>query len=149
MPECRLVTPKAEPVTKLMINAITNCQIHPRLAGSFDTAFGKFQKEVNTIAYGETPATDLGCIYVPYQFDADWDRAKRGVRIGRYSPKHNDIQAYIEVKFQDFKMKTKQAQRAFLEKPLIDVLVRIQAATKGKVTHQIPEVIRAVQGLKG
>ena len=132
-----------------MINAMTNCQSNPRLAGSFDTAFGKFQKEVNSIGYGETPATDLGCIYVQYQFDADWDRATRGLRIGRYSPKHNDIQAYIEVKSQDFKMKTKQAQRAFLGKQLIDVLVRIQAAIKGKVVHQIPEVIRAVQGLKG
>ena len=136
-------------MTKLMINAMTNCQMHPRVAESFDTAFGKFQKEVNSICYAETPATDLGCIFVQYQFDADWDRATRGVRIGRYSPKHNDIQAYIEVKFQDFKMKTKDAQRAFLEKQLIDVLVRMQAAFGGKVLHQIPEVIRAVQGLKG
>ena len=36
-------------MTKLMINAMTNCQMHPRVAESFDTAFGKFQKEVNSI----------------------------------------------------------------------------------------------------
>lgn len=80
-------------MTKLVLNSIPNCIREPRLAEHFDELFAIYQKRVNETCSGDPTPGSLGCIYVQFQFDADWEGAPRGMKIGRYSKKHNDVSA--------------------------------------------------------
>lgn len=132
-------------MTQLKLSCISNC-INDSISGHlFDDIFGRYQKCIRCDSTTESDPDSLNCIYVCFEYDGDWDNATRGERIRRYSRKYRDIQANIEIKGDETKNKHEQDIARMLSIKLIRVLENIQRRLEGKVSHNIPEIIRQIK----
>jgi hypothetical protein len=134
-------------MTKLLINAITNCINYPSLAEDFDALFSSYQRLVNQ-AYGNAaPESGVKCIYIQFQFDADWDGAVRGTHIGRYGRKSRSIQAEIEIKASDFRPRNNRERKCLINEALIETLARIAGKLPADEPHQVLALLEGVKNL--
>lgn len=115
------------------------------LAEQFDSLFFRHQQRINR-AFASQPSPDLlGTVYIQFQFDGDWKGATAGVRVGRYSAKHNDIQAYIAVSADRFSRSSHKARERLISEGVLAVLQVVQKRLDAKLTKGMPPIIAAFE----
>ncbi|NQT14005.1 MAG: hypothetical protein HQ582_14720 [Planctomycetes bacterium] len=135
----------------LVINCITNWMDDEVGLSfvSFDELFGQFQECVDGHFAGFSLAGDLEKVYVQFQYDcARLPNMVQGIRISRYSKKHRDIQAYIQVTRDQYQgAETDDAKLSLMKDLLLRVLREVAERLHGRAKSSIPQLIQMAQTL--
>ena len=134
-------------MTKLVLSSISNCEDN-LLGFEFDEIFARYQQRLNDhFAHRSGNTGSLGCVYVQFQFDPDWNDRNESFRIGRFSRKFNDIQATVRVTDEEFRSRTLAERKQLIQHRLLDTLSRVQGAIAGKVPNDISELLQEIRRL--
>jgi len=127
----------------LVMNCITNWMRESSSATVFEATFEAFRDFVQ-VATASIPASgELQKVYFQYQYDCrGMPKAVSGMRIGRYSKKHNHIEIYAEVTPAQFE--ADGGGRALLQRQLIDGLSQAEQRLAEKVTNNIGSLIQTL-----
>ena len=115
----------------------------------FDELFGQFQDDVELRLAGLSLSGEVERVYVQFQYDcAHLPNAVAGTRVGRYSKRHMDIQAYVEVTRDGYQaVEGESGKLALMKEILLDVLGEVGEKLEGKVDHTLFQLIKEVQRL--
>ncbi len=136
-------------MSDLIINRITNRgddqDDHSYI--DFDTPFSILKNHINNSSDLKLSG-DVEKKYVQFQYDCVRDKGMvSGTKISRYSKKHKDVQAYIEVTkiiFQE--AKDEKEKLALLQNMLLNVLRQINdTLNKSKLVHDVPQLIEKLE----
>ena len=133
----------------LVINCITDWTGDPGDSDfiGFDEIFGQFQDDVELGLAGLTLSGEVERVYVQFQYDCGrLPNAVAGTRVGRYSKRHKDIQAYVEVTRDGYQaVEGESGKLALMKEILLGVLREVGEKLEGKVEHTLLDLIRRVQ----
>lgn len=133
-------------MTFLVVNSIANFERNAHLAEKFEELLEDYKRRLASAATSFIPSGDLKKIYVQYQFDAAGARnATRGIKIGRYSPKHQHMEGTIEVSSAAFENTDDRSRTVLLASLLIDVLRQMKQKLDGKVSNNVGGLLSLVQ----
>lgn len=130
----------------LVVNSIANFERNARLAEKFEKLLEDYKRRVVAATADFMPVGDLKKIYVQYQFDAAGaPNATRGMKIGRYSSRHQHVEGTVEVSREAFDDTDDRTRIAVLASLLIDVLRQMELKLDGRVSNNVSELLSLVE----
>lgn len=135
----------------LIVNCITNWTDDKEDITfiGFDEIFDQFQKKVNKHFANFCLVGGVNKVYIQFQYDcASLPNMVKGIKISRYSKKHKDIQAYIEITYEKYnKTKTNDEKLSLLKESLLNVVRELSKKLRGKVDNNIDDLIQMAETL--
>lgn len=127
-------------MTAIVMSCITNMEDAPDLGHEFEEHFRYVKTSVEAVARAVPHSGDLLTLYIQLQFDCrGMPNAVKGLRIGRYSAKHRDIQCVAEVPRNDFA--TQREKGPYLLGRVKEVVLRVEGSLRGSVINNTAAIL--------
>lgn len=127
-------------MTAIVMSCITNMEGAPDLGQAFEEHFRCVKTSVEAVTRSVPHSGDLLTLYIQLQFDCrGMPNAVKGIKIGRYSAKHRDIQCVAEVPRTDFA--TQREKRPYLLARVREVILRVEANLRGNVINNTAGIL--------
>lgn len=130
----------------IVLNCITNWESNPKAAEDFENLLDSLKDQLSSLLRPIKETNDLKKIYIQFQYDCiDSPSAVKGIKISRYSKKHNDIQAYIEVTKDQFDNISEKERKELFEQNVLKILKLIFAKLDGKIESSVSELVALLE----
>ncbi|MFL6247606.1 MAG: hypothetical protein ACJ74H_16395 [Thermoanaerobaculia bacterium] len=133
-------------MTFMLVSSIVNYERSARLAQKFEDLLDRYKARLAEATRNFEPSGDLKQVYVQYQFDAEGaPNATRGFKIGRYSAKHQHLEATIEVTRKSFENGDDRSLTILLASLMIEALRQMNTKLNGKIATNFDRFVAIVE----